>query len=157
MGSGKSALGRQLAGLLQAGFLDLDEMFEERYHICIYDFFAKYDEGNFRRIERELLLETADFGNMVISTGGGTPCFYDNMKFIRDNGISVYLRMTSGELAERLKIVRKKRPLLKDLSSDAFEEWISVQLKIREEFYNQATHVFYPLKEDIHELAFKLK
>lgn len=157
MGSGKSALGRQLANLLQLGFLDLDEVFEERYHISIYDFFEKYDEANFRRIEKELLLETASLSDIIISTGGGTPCFHDNMKFIGENGVSVYLRMTSGELAERLKNVKKKRPLLKDLSPDRFEEWISLQLKIREEFYNKATYIFYPLSEDIQELALKLK
>ncbi len=157
MGSGKSALGRQLAGLMNTGFLDLDEMFEERYHISIFDFFEKYDEDKFRRIEKELLFETAALANIVISTGGGTACFYDNMKFIMENGVSVYLRMTSSELAMRLKNVRKKRPLLKDLPPDGLETWISSQLLAREVFYNQATHVFYPLHQDIGELVLKLK
>jgi len=157
MGSGKSALGRQLSILLDAGFLDLDEEFEERYHIRIYDFFEKYGEENFRKIERELLLETARLENFIISTGGGTPCFYNNMDFIKENGISVYLRMTSGELADRLKSVRKKRPLIKNLPPDELEDWISSQLKIREKYYLKATHVFYPLTEDISELAIKLR
>ncbi|MEI7491084.1 MAG: shikimate kinase [Bacteroidota bacterium] len=156
MGSGKSALGRQLAGLMNTAFLDLDEMFEERYHISIFDFFEKYDEDKFRLIEKELLFETAGLTNTVISTGGGTACFYDNMKFIRENGVSVYLRMTSGELAMRLKNVRKKRPLLKDLPPEGLEAWISSQLLSREVYYNQATHVFYPLQQDIRELVLKL-
>lgn len=157
MGSGKTALGKQLAELLQTGYLDIDEMFEERFHISIYDFFQKYDEDNFRRIERELLHETAHLENTVISTGGGTPCFFDNMKFISEHGISVYLRMTSLELADRLQQVRKKRPLLKGLSPHEFEDWISSQLTWREEFYNQATHIFYPLKEPLSELVLKLR
>jgi len=157
MGSGKSALGRQLAGILQAGFLDLDEVFEERYHISIYDFFGKYGEGNFRRIEQEILLETAGAGDTVISTGGGTPCFFDNMEFIKKNGVSVYLRMTAAELADRLRNVKKKRPLLRELEGDEFESWISAQLQNREVFYNQATFVFDPLTGDISDLARLLK
>ena len=157
MGSGKSSLGRRLSGLLHTGFLDLDEVFEHRYRIRVYDFFGKYGEDNFRKIERELLLETAQTEHLIISTGGGAPCFFENMRFIKENGISVYLRMTSGELAVRLKSVRKKRPLIKDLSPGELGEWISSQLKIREVYYLQATHVFYPLTGDINELAIKLK
>ncbi len=156
MGSGKSTLGRQLSGLLKAGFSDIDELFEARYHVSINDFFEKYGETTFRDIERELLLETARLENTIISTGGGTPCSKDNMNFIRNNGISVYLRMTTGELKERLLNVRKKRPLLKDLEADMLEEWIKSQLQIREVFYLQATHIFYPLTEDIRDLAIKL-
>ena len=132
-------------------------MFEERYHIRIYDFFGKYGEDNFRKIERELLLETAALENQVISTGGGTPCFFENMSFIKGNGISVYLRMTSGELAKRLKAVRKKRPLIKDLPPEQLEAWISEQLRIREAFYLQASYLFDPLTEDIGDLLVKLR
>ena len=142
--------------MLKAGFSDIDELFEARYHVSINDFFEKYGETTFRDIERELLLETARLENTIISTGGGTPCSKDNMNFIRNNGISVYLRMTSGELKVRLLNVRKKRPLLKDLEADMLEEWIKSQLQIREVFYLQATHIFYPLTEDIRDLAIKL-
>jgi len=156
MGSGKSALGKQLANLLHSNFVDMDELFEQRYHLSIYDFFGKYGEDNFRKIERELLLETINLENTVISTGGGTPCFYDNMSFIRDNGISVYLRMTSGELTQRLKTVKKKRPLIKEMPAESLEEWISVQLTYRETYYLQANFIFYPLTEDIRDLALRL-
>ena len=157
MGSGKSALGRQLSGLLQTGFADLDEIFEERYHISILNFFEKYSEESFRKIERDLLLETCLLDNTVIATGGGTPCFYDNMDFIRKNGISVYLRMTSSELAGRLKFVKKKRPLLKDLDPGKFDEWVLQQLRTREVFYLQATHIFKPVQESLADLVLKLK
>jgi len=79
------------------------------------------------------------------------------MEFIRDNGISVYLRMTSRELASRLKNVKKKRPLLKELAPEGLEEWISMQLLKREPFYLQANHIFHPFKEDVRDLALKLK
>lgn len=157
MGSGKSALGREFAALLGSDFLDLDDLFEERYHVSIYDFFEKYGEDNFRKIERELLFETSALDNIVISTGGGTPCYFDNIDFILKHGICVYLRMTARELAGRLMHVRKKRPLLKDLEPDKFEEWISEQLRIRERCYMKASYIFYPLTEDISELVFKLK
>ncbi len=157
MGSGKSTLGKHLSKLLGSGYTDLDDVFEERYHLRVYDFFDKYGEENFRKIERDLLLETASLDNVVVSTGGGTPCFFDNMEFIRDNGISVYLRMTSRELASRLKNVKKKRPLLKELAPEGLEEWISMQLLKREPFYLQANHIFHPFKEDVRDLALKLK
>ena len=157
MGSGKSGLGRQLAAILGSGFLDLDDLFEERYHLSIYDFFEKYGEDNFRNIERELLLTMPEHDHVVISTGGGTPCFFDNMEFILGSGVSVYLRMTARELSGRLMHVRRKRPLLKNLEPDKFEEWISGQLKAREVFYMKATYIYYPLSEDISELAFRLK
>ena len=157
MGSGKTSLGKHLSRLLSSAYTDLDDVFEERYHIRIFDFFEKYGEENFRKIERDLLVETALTDNLVVSTGGGTPCFLDNMEFIKDNGISIYLRMTSRELASRLKSVKKKRPLLKELSPDGLEEWISAQLMIREPFYLRANYIFHPFTEDIRDLAFKLK
>ncbi len=156
MGSGKSALGKQLAQLMGSAFIDIDEMFEERYHISIYDFFIKYGEDNFRKAERELLLETIDLDNTVISTGGGTPCFYDNMNVINTNGTSVYLRMTSAELASRLKNLRKKRPLLENVEANNLEQWISEKMLQRESFYLQAAQVFYPLTESLEDLASKL-
>ena len=157
MGSGKSTLGRQLSGLLKAGFSDIDELFEARYHVSINDFFEKYGETTFRDIERELLLETARLENTIISTGGGTPCSKDNMNFIRNNGISVYLRMTTEELAGRLKNLRRKRPLLRNIEAVGLEPWIKEELQTREGFYLQATHIFYPLAESLEDLVLKLK
>jgi len=157
MGSGKSSLGRHLSRLLGTAYTDLDDVFEERYHIKIYDFFEKYGEENFRKIEKDILIETTLTDNLVVSTGGGTPCFFDNMEFITKNGVSVYLRMTSRELASRLKNVKKKRPLLKELSPEGLEEWISAQLLSREPFYLRANYIFHPFTEDIRDLALKLK
>lgn len=157
MGSGKSGLGRKLSGLAGMPFTDLDEVFEHRYHIGISDFFEKYGEANFRKIERDLLLETGNMENTVISTGGGTPCFFDNMEFIRKHGVSVYLRMSASELSARLGHVRKKRPLLKDIPAGSLEEWISKQLNIREVYYMQADHIFHPLEDDPDELLLRLR
>ena len=82
MASGKSNLGQILAEKLGYAFVDLDYLFEERFRIRVLDFFEKYDEKGFRTIEQSLLHETTGWDNMVIATGGGTPCFFDNMDVI---------------------------------------------------------------------------
>lgn len=138
MGSGKSTIGKNLASSLGFPFLDLDHHFEERYRISILDFFDKYDENLFRSMERDLLHETIAFDDVMISTGGGTPCFFDNMNFIRQHGIAVYICWPADLLAERLQNLRKKRPILKDVDPEFLPEKISEHLAEREFFYSQA-------------------
>ena len=141
MGSGKTRFGTELS--LRTGylFIDTDELFEEKYRISIADFFDKYNEETFRKIEMEILRETIKYPDAIIATGGGTPCFYDNMAFIRNNGISIYLKMPVPLLVDRLTAVRKKRPLLKDLSLMDMESYICKQIPEREEFYCQADFI----------------
>ena len=110
MGSGKSRTGKMVATGLNLWFTDMDDVFEERYRISVLDFFEKYDETTFRNIERRLLQETVLQEDSVIATGGGTPCFFDNMDFINRAGISIYLKPDLSMLLERLKIVRKRDP-----------------------------------------------
>ncbi len=138
MASGKTNIGRDLARLAGMEFADLDELFEERYRISILDFFGKYGEGVFRQLEQKVLAATAEMDNTVISTGGGTPCFFDNMEFIRDHGTSVYLRLSVQDLALRLKKIRKKRPLLTGISELELVPFVTQQLAEREAFYLQA-------------------
>jgi shikimate kinase len=138
MGSGKSRMGKELAEKIGYLFIDIDDLFEEKYRITILDFFEKYGESHFRRIESDLLREAVNQDRVVISTGGGTPCFYDNMKVIKENGMSIYLKMSVDELVKRLQVLKKKRPLLKDKSHEDLEAFVNLQLKEREYFYNQA-------------------
>lgn len=138
MASGKSNFGRLLAEKLEYGFVDLDYLFEERFRISVLDFFEKYDENAFRKIERALLLETLGQENLVISTGGGTPCFFDNMDVIKKAGISVYLYWETHALIRRLKIVKRRRPLLKDVSPAELGAKVTAHLIEREAFYNRA-------------------
>ena len=141
MASGKSNLGRALANRLGFDFVDLDFLFEERFRISVLDFFAKYDESAFRRIERTLLHETLERDNLVISTGGGTPCFFDNMDVIEKAGLSVYLKMDAATLVARLGSVRRKRPLLKDIPPSGLPDKVQKQLAAREPFYARASLV----------------
>jgi shikimate kinase len=138
MGSGKTRFGMDLSVKTGYPFIDTDELFEAKYRISIVDFFEKYNEETFRKLERDLLLETINHADAIISTGGGTPCFYDNMDFIRKNGISIYLKMDLQSLVNRLIVVKKKRPLLKDKPLKDMESYIRGQIEEREIFYNQA-------------------
>ena len=140
MASGKTRLGKELAEKTGYDFHDLDDIFEERYRISILDFFDKYGEENFRQIEKNLLLETKKLDNTVISTGGGTPCFNKNMDFILKNGISLYIRQDIPSLVERLKIIRRKRPVLQNIPTNQLESFITAQISEREQFYMKANH-----------------
>jgi len=153
MASGKSNLGQQLAAALGYAFADIDYLFEERYRISVFDFFEKYDEDSFRKIERKLLHETLAMDNTVISTGGGTPCFFDNMDFIADAGISVYLHWPVEPLLCRLRAVRKKRPLLNKVQPDDLDRWVKGHLAEREKYYHRADYLFEAEKGDILMLA----
>jgi len=138
MGCGKSTVGRQLAKLLNYEHLDLDVLFETEYKITIADFFKKYDEIAFRKIEHQLLLSTFNLKNYVISTGGGTPCFFNNMDLINQNGISVYIRMHPKSLFFRLLNSKRTRPLTSGLDEVSLLKSIEEKLAGREKFYNQA-------------------
>jgi shikimate kinase len=141
MASGKSKMGKELSGLTGLSFYDLDEIFEERYRIGIVEFFEKYGDGAFRQIEHQLLLETENLDNAIIATGGGTPCTDENIGFIKSQGISIYIRMTARDLFDRLKRVKKKRPLLKNLPMESLEQFIGEQLAEREPYYLQADYI----------------
>ena len=149
MGSGKTRLGMELSVKTGYPFIDTDELFVEKYRISIVDFFEKYNEVTFRKLERDLLLETIKYPDAIISTGGGTPCFHDNMDFIRKNGISIYLKMRIQSLVNRLVVVKKKRPLLKDKSLKEMESYIRGQIAEREIFYNQADFTVDAEKTDV--------
>ncbi|MCP4550547.1 MAG: shikimate kinase [Bacteroidetes bacterium] len=138
MGSGKTTVGKRLAKQLEFEFLDLDELFEGKYCIKIADFFEKYDESAFRSIEAELIRETGKLKNSIISTGGGGPIFNDNMKFMNQSGLTVYLKMSPISLTHRLSNAKETRPLIKELNETELEEFIINQLSKREVFYNKA-------------------
>lgn len=138
MSSGKSTVGRQLARKLNMEFIDIDSAFEEKYKISISDFFEKFGENKFRELERNILIEIIKIDNAIISTGGGTPCFYDNMQLINRNGISIYLKLHPNSIFDRLKNTKKQRPLINKLSEIELKEFIIKQLAIREIIYSQA-------------------
>ncbi len=138
MYSGKSTFGRRLATERGMGFLDLDHAFEERYHYTVPRFFAQFGEQAFRKLESQLLRSTANFDNMVIATGGGTPCHSGNMDFILANGTAIYLQMSIEDLVVRALRSHNPRPLMRGLSESDMRTKIASQLKEREVFYRRA-------------------
>lgn len=141
MGSGKTTIGRQLARALGRTFYDLDWYIEMRYHRSVAQIFSEKGEDGFREIERNMLHEAAEFEDTVLSCGGGTPCFFDNMEYIRRVSGSVYLKATPEVLAQHLGMRRVERPLIKGKSPEELLEYIRTSLKEREPFYLQAQHV----------------
>ena len=142
MGSGKTTVGKQLAKKLNLQFIDMDLFIENRYRKSISAIFEEKGEAGFREIERKALHEITDFENVVISTGGGLPCFFDNIDVMNQAGTTIYLKVSVDELAERLKNTKQKRPLIKDKNPEEMKDFITENLTKREGFYNQATVIF---------------
>lgn len=137
-GSGKSTIGKKLAHHLNFDYIDIDHYFEELNHISIPLFFKKYGEDIFRKSEHLILKELLQKENIVISTGGGTPCFHGNMDLILENSFSVYIKMSPISLLDRLSHSKKVRPLIQDKTPDEIKEFIKNLLPVREKFYMTA-------------------
>lgn len=142
MGAGKTTLGRSLAKVMGLEFIDLDHFIEARQHKTVKEIFAEVGEEGFRKIERASLEEVAQYENVVISLGGGTPCFFDNMEVVNRSGVSVYLKPSEEVLLMRLIKGKHKRPLLADKSDDQILQFIREQLAWREPYYLKASLVF---------------
>ena len=142
MGAGKTTIGRALAKELDVPFYDLDWYIESRRHKTVAQIFAEEGEEAFRRIEHNMLHEVAEFEDVVISCGGGTPCFFDNMEYMNAQGQGVYLKAEPQVLIDHLRMGRTERPLLKGKSPEELEEFIKGQVRARESYYNQARYIF---------------
>ena len=138
MASGKTTLGKKLANHLHIKFIDLDHLITERVNMSIPEYFAKHGEQRFRELESSVLKELKG-ERAVISTGGGSPCFFDNMQWILQNGISIYLSLPPKALHNRLLQSNiASRPALKGLQGDELLFFIEQKLQEREPFYKQS-------------------
>lgn len=138
MGSGKSTIGNQLARQLGWQFVDSDKSITDQTGLSIPEIFSIYGEKWFRQKERELLQSFSAGENTVIATGGGMPCFSDNMDLMNRQGITVYLRIPPEILWERLQYGHKERPLLQNKSQEELSLYINETLEKREHFYMKA-------------------
>src|SRR5579872_5837104 len=138
MGSGKTTLGRKLAARMQYEFIDLDHKLEQQVELSIAEYFSFFGEDSFRKKESEVLKKTTYPENVVISTGGGLPCYFDNMEWMKANGTVVYLKLAPKTLADRLENGKEERPLLQDKHGDELVVFIEQKLAEREKFYLQA-------------------
>lgn len=141
MGSGKTTIGKLVAEKLGYGFVDMDSHIENKYFNTISQIFAELGEEQFRLMEQRCLHEVSEFEDVIISTGGGAPCFFDNMEYMKSKGLTIYLKLTASELAERLESSQaNKRPLIAGRNGDELRDFIADGLVRRETFYSQAVH-----------------
>lgn len=142
MGAGKTTLGKAFAKAMNLSFVDLDWYIEERFHKTISQLFAERGEVSFREIERNALHEVGEFENVVIATGGGTPCFFDNMDYMKERGETVFLDVNQPVLFIRLKIASQNRPSIKGKSDEELKAFIATSLEKRLPVYTQAKYMF---------------
>lgn len=141
-GSGKSTWGKKLASVLRYSFIDLDVLIEQNEQQSIAGIFAQKGEEHFRNLEYQYLLKTLNINNVVISCGGGTPCYNNNMNLINENGISIYLNAKKGILLDRILNAKKQRPLFFNLTRPEIEKKIEELLALRIPYYKLAQYSF---------------
>lgn len=139
MGSGKTTVGKKLSKELGYLFIDLDSYLERKYQASIPQLFENKGEAEFRKLEKQCLSELSNLDGVVISTGGGTPCFFDNMTLMKSTGFTIYLEATPALLFNRLKNAKEERPLLKNAPNDEeLEKQITGSLLQRKSHYELA-------------------
>jgi shikimate kinase len=153
MGSGKSTTGKLLAEKLKKDFIDLDIHIEETTGKTIKEIFDTEGEESFRFIEHEFLKKLMSKNNVVISLGGGTPCFYNTMELINQNGTSVYIEMGVDTLVKRLSKVQNKRPLIRGINEVDLKYFINTNIEDRLPFYGKADYIIQAEKKTADELA----
>jgi shikimate kinase len=149
MGSGKSYTGKRLAATLGYDFYDLDALIEAQEGCKIAAIFEEKGEARFREIEQQTLHRTADWEDVVISCGGGTPCFFDNMEWMNARGITIWLDPAVKTVLSRLQRKPHKRPLLAGLDTEAqWMEFIERKLEERRPFYEKAQLMYRQTNEE---------
>ncbi len=156
MGSGKSTLGKSLAEGLGLKWIDMDSEFETRYKISISDFFSKYDEKTFRELEHKILLDISVIPGIVVSTGGGLPCFHNNMQLMNQTGITIYLQASPELIISRIEPLSRTRPLFHQMKGENLVQKISDHLDSRQVYYKLAKITIDALSPDISNLKTKI-
>ena len=142
MGAGKTTVGRALSKAIGVPFYDLDWYIEQRMRRSVRQLFDERGEEGFRRVERNMLHEVAEFEEVILSCGGGTPCFFDNMEYMNNQGSTVFLEVAPDVLFRRLRIATQQRPILRGKSDDELRSFIGEALAKRLPYYTQARYRF---------------
>ncbi len=150
MGSGKTTIGIQLSHALNYPFFDLDQYIEKQVNKSISDIFELEGENCFRQYETYHLIEIINKSNKaVVATGGGTPCFNQNMQIMQSSGITIYLKANTDTIFHRIKNTAKQRPLLLHKTDDELKKWITETIEQREAYYMQAHYIVDEVKMSI--------
>jgi shikimate kinase len=159
MGSGKSVIAKKISKKIGFDYLELDYLIEENENKSIAEIFKTKGELYFRKIENQLFKEVlSNQSDFVISTGGGTPCYFDNHNLLNsENCISIYLKASIDTLYNRLLTEKDKRPLIADLNPLEMKEFIAKHLFERSYFYNQATYKVTVDEKDMEEITSEIE
>lgn len=141
MGSGKSTAGKKLATKLGFEFIDLDQYVETECGKKVEQIFADSGESEFRAQEHNALKKIVNLNNVVVACGGGTPCYYGNMELMNNNGTTIYLKMSTDALTNRLLNAKGHRPLIANKTEAELHSYIAEHLEKREDFYHQANYI----------------
>lgn len=144
MGSGKTFLGKLWAEDNGLSFYDLDSLIEEEERMTIEKIFSSYGESYFREKEAAILRNTDRFENCIVSCGGGTPCFFDNMHWMNKTGTTIYLNQTPENIYHHLINDKKSRPLILNVTTDSLQYFISNKLAERSPFYEKSEIILSP-------------
>jgi shikimate kinase len=142
MGVGKTSIGKKLSKQLNWKFLDTDKLIEKKIGLPIPEIFNQLGEDFFREQEREILNEIASLENVVVSVGGGLPCFFDNMDRLNEIGTTVYLKLEPEFIVQRLLESKINRPLTVNLIETQLKDFVKVKLTERERYYSLAMYGF---------------
>ena len=142
MGCGKSTVGKILARKLDMEFVDTDSIIEDLFRTPINEYFKFLGEEKFRETERKTLEEVIKHDDLVVSTGGGLPCFNNNIDIMNEKGFTIYLKLSPAALFHRLINSKRKRPLLTGMKDEELKTYIETKLKEREETYNKAKLIY---------------
>lgn len=159
MGSGKSVIGQKLAEALAFPSVELDSEIEKNAGMPLETIFSSKGELYFRKLEHELFLTFMQGeASFVMSTGGGTPCYYNHHEWLKSDGVvSVYLKASVDTLYKRLLDSKKKRPLIDHLSQDELKDYIAKHLFDRNYYYHQARHTVNVDQKSIVEIVSEIK
>lgn len=140
MGSGKTHWGQKWAAKNKLTFYDLDNEIEKILGESVADIFEKKGENFFREMERYVLKKFNVSDNFIMACGGGTPCFFDNLQWMKDNGTVIYLQVSPPKVFDRVMDEKDKRPLIKKLNTSELLFFIEQKIKEREAYYSEAHH-----------------
>lgn len=149
MGAGKTTLGKKIASKLNMPFIDTDAIIEKQENKTISEIFRDNGEEYFRELEHDFILKFSDIEPSIISTGGGMPCYKNNMVLLKKTGCVIYLQHPPGQLANRLYHAKKSRPLIEGKTLDAIQSLIHFKLNERELYYKQADYILAPDSQTI--------
>jgi len=142
MGSGKTTIGLEVSKALDIGFWDMDELIQDQQGMAITKIFQEHGQAYFRELERDMIRDFSGRfeGDAVISTGGGAPCFFDNIEHLNRQGTSIYLQLTPDRLFDRLKGEAEGRPLIAGKTDEEMLDLIHTMYEHRAPFYEQAVY-----------------